>query len=80
MKAKENKLFEEGMKQITKAAADVKAFRDDFKLETFQHASEQMNKTAQNILESANLILDSFQRIDSIKAGDKLDLPVLATR
>ena len=39
-----------------------------------------MNKTAEVIVERTNLILDSFKRIEGIKAGDPLDLAALSEK
>lgn len=39
-----------------------------------------MNKTAEVIVERTNLILDSFKRIEGIKAGDPLDLASLSEK
>ena len=46
----------------------------------FVDSSLEMNKTAEVIVERTNLILDSFKRIEGIKAGDPLDLASLSEK
>ena len=46
----------------------------------FVDSSLEMNKTAEIIVERTNLILDSFKRIEGIKAGDPLDLASLSEK
>ena len=59
-KSKENKLFETGMEMIISVAKGIEEFKKDHELEKYQLAANQMNKTADDVLETSNLILDSL--------------------
>ena len=68
------------MVKISKAGQELASFEEDYQLDKFVESANEMNKTAEIIVERTNLILDSFKRIEGIKAGDALDLVTLSEK